>query len=187
MSTTEAIGLKFIKKLCPIEGGYVNDPTDSGGETNHGITVAVAREYGYKGRMIDLTKEQATEIYMAKYWRGPRFDQVALQSEDVSWELFDTGVNCGVSVASEILQRCLNVFNNQATYYADISTDGRIGPATLGALQKFLAKRGKPGELTLLKALNCLQGERYISLAERRQKDEAFVYGWVSNRVELPK
>ncbi len=36
-----------------------------------------------------------------------------------------------------------------------------------------------------LRALNALQGAFYVELAERRAKDEAFVYGWLLNRVEI--
>jgi len=32
-------------------------------------------------------------------------------------------------------------------------------------------------------ALNCLQGAFYVELAEKREKDERFVYGWLLNRV----
>jgi len=39
--------------------------------------------------------------------------------------------------------------------------------------------------LVLCRALNCLQGAYYIELAERREKDERFVYGWLKNRVVL--
>lgn len=58
-------------------------------------------------------------------------------------------------------------------------------PRTLAALRAYLAKRGTEGETVLLKALNCLQGERYIDIAERRPKDEEFVYGWLRARVAL--
>jgi hypothetical protein len=37
----------------------------------------------------------------------------------------------------------------------------------------------------LLKALNCLQGDRYIRLTRSREKDERFLYGWLKNRVRL--
>ena len=37
----------------------------------------------------------------------------------------------------------------------------------------------------MLKALNCLQGERYIGLAEGRPANEEFVWGWIKNRVDL--
>jgi len=37
----------------------------------------------------------------------------------------------------------------------------------------------------LLKGLNALQGERYIELAEKRQANESFVYGWLRTRVGI--
>jgi hypothetical protein len=35
----------------------------------------------------------------------------------------------------------------------------------------------------LLRALEALQGERYLRLAERRPANEAFLYGWLANRI----
>ena len=65
--------------------------------------------------------------------------------------------------------------------------DGRIGPATLSALDSFLAARGRTGgETVLLRALDALQGERYLRLAERRPANEAFLYGWLANRIGEP-
>ena len=59
----------------------------------------------------------------------------------------------------------------------------RIGAATLAALDGFLARRGRAGERVLLKAIEALQGERYVALAERRPANEAFLYGWLANRI----
>jgi lysozyme family protein len=67
--------------------------------------------------------------------------------------------------------------------YPDVLLDGRIGPQTLDALDRFLATRGASGESVLLKAIEALQGERYLSLAERRPANEAFLYGWLANRL----
>ena len=176
---------ELLNHVIGIEGGYTNNPNDSGGETNWGITHAVAREEGYTGRMQDMTREHAKSIYLRRYWIKPKFADVSACSELIAAELFDTGVNCGTATASMMLQRVLNVMNNQAKLYADLKVDGAIGPATLTALDRYLAKRGKEGEGVMLTALNCIQGERYIDLAERRQKDESFVYGWIKNRVVL--
>lgn len=63
--------------------------------------------------------------------------------------------------------------------------DSDIGPATIKALEAYKAHRGAEGESVLLKALNCLQGARYIELSRVRQKDEKYVYGWLQNRVVL--
>ena len=59
---------KIINEIIRVEGGYVNDPRDSGGETNFGITVAVARANGYNGRMDCMPRDVAFDIYSAKYW-----------------------------------------------------------------------------------------------------------------------
>ena len=68
--------------------------------------------------------------------------------------------------------------------FADLVPDGRIGPVTLAALDGFLAARGaRGGETVLLRALEALQGERYLRLAERRPANEAFLYGWLANRI----
>ncbi|EFN7728082.1 hypothetical protein EGX45_23545, partial [Escherichia coli] len=53
------------------------------------------------------------------------------------------------------------------------------------ALRVFLEKRGKDGELVMLTALNCTQGERYLALAEKREANESFVYGWMKARVMI--
>ena len=54
---------RIINEIIRVEGGYVNDPSDSGGETNFGITVAVARANGYVGCMLDLPRSVAFDIY----------------------------------------------------------------------------------------------------------------------------
>jgi lysozyme family protein len=169
--------------LIKREGGYSNDPDDSGGETMYGITAIVARENGYMGTMRDLPVETAKAIYRKRYWTGPRFDQVATLSPAIAIELFDTGVNCGVGKASEFLQLALNAFNMQGTRYPDIQEDGDVGAKTLSALRAFLAWRGMEGERVLVRTLNCLQGARYIDLSQRRSANETFVYGWMLNRV----
>ena len=167
------------------EGGYVDHPDDKGGPTNWGITQATARAHGYKGDMRDLTREQALSILEADYWYGPRFDQVSAISPVIAAELCDTGVNMGPSVPVKWLQRWMNALNNQQQFYPDISADGQIGPRTISALKSFLAKRGSEGEATLLRALNCSQGQRYLELAEQRQANESFLYGWMRERVSL--
>ena len=43
------------------EGGYSNHPSDRGGETMWGITIAVARDYGYSGNMREMPVETAKE------------------------------------------------------------------------------------------------------------------------------
>lgn len=174
---------KTINHILDVEGGYVNDPSDSGGETNYGITIAVARKCGYSEPMRDMPKSLAFEIYAKKYWDSMCLDDIADYSEVVASEMADTGVNMGIGRASTFLQIALNAFNNQGAYYADIAEDGDIGPGTLKALNAYWDKRGIKGKEVLLEALNCQQGAFYLDLTRRRQKDEKYIYGWFSNRV----
>lgn len=173
---------EIIDHLIEIEGGYKDDPDDSGGETNFGITVRVARLNGYLGPMRNMKRAFAFEVYQRQYWDSISCDDILKLSQKITGEVFDTCVNCGPGRASEFLQRSLNAFNKQGNLYSDIKVDGDIGPATLFALKSYLSSRS---EDVLFTALNCLQGSFYIELTEKRQKDESFVYGWLRTRVLL--
>ena len=174
---------EIINGVLEREGGYVNHPSDKGGPTNYGVTEKIALAHGYSN-IRSLTKEQARAIYEADYWYGPRFDQVSLLSPDIAAELCDTGVNMGPALAAKFLQRVLNVMNNQQKLYFDLKADGQIGPRTISTLKQYLTSRGSKAEDVMLKALNSLQGARYIELSELRQANEAFTFGWFE-RVAL--
>jgi lysozyme family protein len=173
----------FIENVIGKEGGYSNHPNDTGGATRWGITEAVARANGYHGDMRTLPRDAAKEIYRNQYVVKPGFAKIAEISELIAEELVDTGVNMGPAVPAMMLQRALNALNNEGRDYGDIAVDGQAGPGTRAALRAYLGKRGRLGEMVLLRALNCLQGERYIELAEKRQKNESFVFGWLRSRV----
>jgi lysozyme family protein len=174
----------LVDELIEREGGYVDHPADRGGPTRWGITEAVARAHGYGGAMAELPREDAVAIYTRLYWLRPRFHQVARRAARVAAELFDTGANMGPGVAATFLQRALTALNRNGRDYPDLVPDGRVGPATLAALDSFLEVRGAAsGETVLLRALEALQGERYLRLAEKRPANEAFLYGWLANRV----
>ncbi len=175
---------RLIEELIEREGGYVNHPSDKGGPTRFGITEAVARAHGYGGAMALLPRDEAAAIYRRLYWLRPRFDEVAKRAPEVAAKLFDTGANMGPAVATTFLQRALTALNRNGKDFADLVPDGRIGPQSLAALDGFLAARGaRGGETVLLRALEALQGERYLRLAERRPANEAFLYGWLANRI----
>jgi len=181
----EAIDINgLVEALIEREGGFVANPADGGGPTCFGITEAVARANGYRGPMRQLPRDEAASIYKRLYWLRPRFDEVAKRSPHIAAELFDTGANMGPAVAVTFLQRALTALNRNGKDYPDLVPDGRIGSQTLAALDAFLALRGRScGETVLLRALEALQGERYLRLAERRPANEAFLYGWLANRI----
>lgn len=174
---------QLIDDVISREGGYSDHPADRGGPTHWGITRAVARAHGYEGDMRDLPREKAVAIYKRLYWLAPGFDRVHRHVPALAAELFDTGVNMGPAVATGFLQRALNALNRGAADYPDIAPSTTIDDATQAALLAFMKKRGPAGETVLLKAVEALQGERYLRLAETRPANEAFLYGWLANRL----
>lgn len=183
---TDAFDQVFHQVLI-VEGGYTDDPKDSGGETCWGITKVEARANGYNASMASMPQSVARYIYQRQYWDLLNLDSVAELSLPVAQEVFDTAVNCGQGIAGKFLQRALNVLNREETDYADVRADGLVGPLTIQALRAFLQKRGAEGEEVLLRVLNCLQGARYVEIAEgpNRKKNEKYVFGWFKQRVRI--
>jgi len=173
----------LIGEVIAREGGYSNHPADRGGPTHFGITQAVARAHGYAGDMRKLPRSLAETIYRRLYWERPGYAFVAEIAPNVAAELFDSAVNMGSATATGFLQRALNALNRNQKDYPDLKTDKLIGAKTLAALGAFMRLRGKAGEKVLLKAIEALQGERYVALAESRPANEAFLYGWLANRI----
>lgn len=176
---------QMLADVVAREAGYVDHPDDKGGATCWGITEAVARKSGYAGHMRDLPYAFALAIYRKQYFIEPGFSLVYTLSQPIAEELFDTGVNMGTSIPGPWLQRVLNVLNQQGRQWADLAVDGQIGPATVAALRAALAHRGADGEKIIMRALNCLQGARYLDITENRERNESFFAGWMLNRVEI--
>lgn len=174
---------ELIDEIIAREGDYSNHPADRGGPTRFGITQAVARDNGYAGDMRQLPRAMAERIYRKLYWERPAYAFVAEIAPDLAAELFDTAVNMGVATASGFLQRALNALNRNAQDYPDLVIDRAVGAKTLAALGAFVRLRGGSGEKVLLKAIEAMQGERYLALAETRPANEAFLYGWLANRI----
>lgn len=167
-----------------VEGAaYTNDPSDGGGPTRWGITLATLAKW--RGHAVtpqdvaNLARDEALAIYRDWYVTAPGFDKVGALSMNVALEAIDTGVNMGVMTATRYLQRCLNVLDDVPTLVAD----GVCGPKTLAALADYLRRRGARGEAVLVTALNGLQCADYVRLAETDSADRKFIFGWLSQRV----
>lgn len=168
---------------------FTDDPNDAGGATRFGITQRTLSAYLGRPATVEevkaLTRETASVIYRKRYVIDPGFAAIAELSEVIGTELVDTGVNCGTGIAATFLQRMLNAFNQNGALYPDLKLDGDCGPTTRAAFRAYLAARHTEGETVLLVALNCLQGERYVELAEKSASQEKYVYGWLRARVTV--
>lgn len=123
-----------------------------------------------------VLQDLVLSFYKEQYWDALSLDQA--NSQEIANECFDTGVNCGTGTASLFLQRVLNVSNKNGQYYPELELDGNLGPVTIAALNKH------PRPKTVLKALNCLQGARYISICEHNPSQEVFFHGWMERVFE---
>jgi len=136
---------KAIERVLAHEGGYVNDPRDNGGETNWGITVAVARANGYAGSMRTMSRVQAKAIYRKQYWDAVKADQLPFV---VAFQLFDAAVNHGVRRAIMLMQQCVGT-----------TQDGVIGGKTIQAINTR-----NPQQFALL--FNAVRLEFYAGLGD---------------------
>lgn len=86
-----------IQKTIALEGGYVDDPDDAGGETKYGISKRSHPDVDIK----NLTIEQAEEIYKSNEWAKLHCD--SYQNIQYRWKLFDIAVNQGMGTAQAFI------------------------------------------------------------------------------------
>nr|WP_227553448.1 glycosyl hydrolase 108 family protein [Acinetobacter baumannii] len=144
-----------MKRVLQHEGGYVNHPSDPGGETNYGITKSVARQYGYKGSMKDIPMDIVEKIYKNQYWDAMSCDSFPFS---VGFQLFDAAVNHGQLNARKLLQRAVGV-----------KDDGIVGSLTLAAVRK------QP-QFALISLFNSKRIEFYTKISTFN----AFGKGWMA-------
>lgn len=170
----------ILAAVFAMEGGYVNDPKDPGGETNHGITVAVARQAGYTGSMKEMPQETAANIYVTNYINKPGYGDVITLSPAVGQKLVDAGVNTGTDRSSRWFQTALNSLNRGGKDYPQINVDGKIGAGTVSAYANLQRIRGKVKacELTL-KLMDAQQATHYMGLTNLK----TYTVGWVDHRI----
>jgi lysozyme family protein len=119
-----------IRRVLASEGGYVNHPSDPGGPTNFGITIADYRRYmkpdATAADVRAMKVDEAKAIYREKYWRAVRCDELPAGAD---YCVFDYAVNSGTGRVPKVLQRILGV-----------TVTGRMDDATLAALGRREAR-----------------------------------------------
>ena len=160
--------LKFVLER---EGGYVNDPSDRGGATNHGITQSVYDDYRVRaGRnrqpVIGIDAAEIADIYRLRYWKAVHADKFP---RPVDLAVFDAAVNHGTRQAILFLQRAVGA-----------DDDGVIGPQTIAAVQAD----DKAGLSVLVaSAIVVMRREFYQKLVARDATQRKFLKGW-NNRLD---
>ena len=178
---------ELAQEIVAREGGFVNDPDDPGGATNHGVTIHTMRRLGIDvtgDARIDeadvrrLTAAQAVDIYIEHY-----FNRTGLGAlpETLQPSVCDMYVNAGGN-AVKVLQRLLL----QMGYPCD--PDGQIGPQTIKAAQ--LAHAAAPGHLA--DAYGIARRNYYYALADARPASRKYARtvkggkgGWIVRAEEF--
>ena len=130
--------IEIAREIVAREGGFVDDPDDPGGPTNHGVTLATLQRLGRdinRDRKIDvadvqaLGREAAARIFVEYYFQKPGIGGLpgVLQPS-----VFDAYVNMG-GQAVKVLQRLLGSMR------LPVAVDGVIGLQTCEASAKALA------------------------------------------------
>lgn len=172
--------MAILAHVAANEGGYVNHPSDPGGETNHGVTAAVARKYGYTGPMRDLPKETARAIYIKHYIEEPGFVPVIERDPLAGEEVVDSAVNFGPPRPSKWLQQSINRLAGNDV----VAVDGQIGPRTIAAFERLQREYGKRETcLFMVLSLDAYQTAEYKRLVRVNPKLRTFFYGWINQRV----
>jgi len=138
------------------EGGWVNHPSDPGGETNLGVTKAVWEEWvGHPVESLkNLTKDQVAPLYEQRYWR-PCYGEVLPRGLD--FVVFSMGVNAGPGRSIKLLQSAIGCLS-----------DGVLGPKTRGVIRDS-------NTATLIAKFSEARREYYRSLNK-----PAFQKGWLA-------
>ena len=169
------------------EGGFVHDPDDPGGATNHGVTLNTLRRLG-----IDITRDtrinladvraltavQAVDIYVEHYFRRTGIGALpdALQAS-----VFDMYVNAGAN-AVKVLQRLLTSMGFPC------DADGQIGPQTTRAAQ--MAFEAAPSHIA--DAYGISRRNYYYALADARLASRKYARrrdggkgGWITRAEDF--
>jgi len=160
---------KALKRILKHEGGFVNDPLDSGGMTNLGVTKRVWEEFvGHpvsEADMRALTPEKVGSMYKLKYW-NPSYCEVLPKGLD--YVVFDFAVNAGTGRSVKTLQQAIGCV-----------ADGVIGPKTMAAINDANTKN-------LIAKFSDARADFYQSIVARKPDQARFIKGWL-NRVEDAK
>lgn len=163
MAKLQPLG-KFILSW---EGGYVNDPDDSGGATNKGVTIATWRKQGYDkdgDGDIDvrdlklITDDDAINIMRRNFWNRWQGDKIT--SQPIANILVDWVWGSG-TYGIKIPQQMLGV-----------KADGIVGTQTLTRLNRMDAQ-------SFFDKLKTRRREYLQNICRLRPSQKKYLNGWL--------
>jgi lysozyme family protein len=144
--------------------GYVNDPTDMGGETKFGV----AKKPNPDLNITELKWDQAERVYFRRYWLPAHCDELnTLVSPRVAVLHFDGAVNHGVGRQAVFLQRAIGA-----------KDDGDIGPKTI-------ALAGAKDPIATCNAICDQRAAFYRGIVAAKPVQVKYLKGWLRRIEEM--
>ncbi len=155
------------------EKGFVNDPDDSGGATNFGITRGTLSLYLDRPATVEdvknLTVETAKLIYRMRYWDTIHLGFITQPL--IATVMLDAAVLFGPVISVLYAQKAIKdcgIFK--------LVVDGFIGPETIGVLNMI-------NENAFLRSFSDVLKARIVVVVASRPSNAKYRDGW-ENRIE---
>ncbi len=189
-----------LKSILKNEGGYVNDPDDSGGETWAGVArninpkwkgwvivdaikknnpIATARaQRGLPSQLNtylyanQMLAELVADLYEAQYWKVNSLG--GLTDQQLAANVCDCGVNCGTFTGAKVLQRAYNIAH--APNKAALVEDGKIEGKTIAAINSDHPE-------FIYAAYNVLRKAYYDAIIAKRPSQAKYKKSWYSRII----
>jgi lysozyme family protein len=167
---------ELVAFISRCEGGFTNDPSDSGGPTNRGVTLVTWKKVGYDkdgDGIIDekdvtrITHEEMVEVVLRPHfwdvWQADKINNQSIANLLVDW-LWTSGHRT-IFMVQKIL---------------GVKVDGVVGPQTLHALNNF------PDQGLLFDRIKISRINDIHRICKQRKKNMRFKRGWL-NRIAAIK
>ncbi len=173
------------------EGGLSDHPSDKGGLTSHGVSLAFLKDLATtstgknllqslcirvpvtRASVAGITREKAAALFRHEFWDRLKCDQLPFRQAAM---LYDAAVNCGCKQALKFSQRG---YNNCVNYGSKLAVDGLMGPLTRRALSQDTP--------ALVRAILQCRRDFYEQLAQSKPSQAVFLKGWLNRVNDLEK
>lgn len=157
------------------EGGFVDNPSDSGGATRCGISLRFYQKFcdprACAQTIQNLSDSEIANIYHDLFWL--KLPYAKIDSQSVSNYIFDCVINCGEHNGVQIAQRALQVANRRLT----LKDDGIFGEITLNEINN--------ASTAYLPVLMATRVGYYRTLVASHPDQIVFLQGWIKRALGL--
>ena len=174
VQTPHEIALTIVSREGRPGASFVDDPDDSGGPTNWGITLRTLRRFRLDldgdgdvdiDDLMRVDPSIAADLFLEGFYRAPGLHRLAarypLQGQRLRSCVFDWSVHSGPQRPVRAIQRLVCA-----------AADGKVGDRTVAAVDAYLARIGGNAATNEYAAI---RRDFYYALADRRPKDRKYV------------